>query len=76
MNSSRNTPRQGVAFGLASIVVAGGTLVLSSAAVADQAVGDSGSTTSTSTYSPAVPDIDERVALRKNALYRAWARGR
>ena len=71
MNRIKETSWHGVAFGLASILVAGGTLILPSAAVADQACGNAGTT-----YTGAVLDIDDRVALRKNAMYRAWVLGR
>ena len=64
-NSSRNR----VAAGLAALMMAGATLALPSAAVADQAVGDGGRTASYAGL-----DIDDRVVLRKTAMARAWAR--
>lgn len=68
MNSIENTSRHGVALGLASLLVAGGTLI-PSAAVADQ-YGDGGSI---AIYANTGLDIDQHVDLRQNAMYRAWA---
>lgn len=70
MNIKDTTSRQGVAAGLAALIVAGATLALPSAAVADQAVGDGCRTAS---YAEGGLDIDDRVVLRKTAMARAWA---
>ena len=68
----KDSSRHGLAFGLASILVAGGILTLPSAAVASQACGDGGSI---ATYANIGLDIDEQVDLRKKTMYLAWARG-
>jgi len=68
----KDTGRHGVAVGLASILVAGGTLALPSAAEASRPCIDGGVIT---IYANTWPDVDERVALRKEAMSLAWAQG-
>ena len=68
----KDSTRHGVAFGLASILVAGGILTLPSAAVAGQACSDGGSI---AIYANTGLDIDEQVDLRKETMYLAWAKG-
>ena len=69
----KDTGRHGVALGLASILVAGGSLALPSAAEASQLRTDGGAIT---IYANTWLDIDEQVALRKEAMSLARATGR
>ncbi|MET1059477.1 MAG: hypothetical protein ABWX84_07755 [Nocardioides sp.] len=66
----KDSSRHGLTCGLASILVAGGSVFFASAAVADQACGDGGTT---ATYTGTGYDRDDYVALRKDAMSRAWA---
>ena len=73
MNIIKNSGRHSVAFGLTSILVAGGTLALPSAAEASQLCADGGVIT---IYANTWLSIDEAVVLRKQAMSLARATGR
>jgi len=73
MNSITKTSRHGLAFALASILAAGGTFALPSAAEASQLCADGGDVT---IYANTWLDIDEQVDLRQKTMYLAWAEGR
>ena len=57
--------------GLAALALAGSTLFAAGTASADHSTGDGGGSVRQAAF-----DIDEKVALRKDHMSRAWAQGR